>query len=94
MKAKEVIGGVLLLVALTLCCGKGEEQKYYQGITTSTSYGYDLSGRTDRIQGYIMNIPNSKSLANPGLVALSDGIELKGEAYVMVNDHRYDLPPI
>jgi len=84
----------ILLIILSLCCGTMEEKKFYQGITTSTSYGYDLSGRTDRIQGYIMNIPNIANLTNPGLVFIANGIDLQGEAYVMVNDNRYDLPPI
>jgi hypothetical protein len=85
---------ILLLSVLLLSCGTVEKKHYYQGITTSTSYSYDLSGRTDRIKGYIMNIPNTADLNNPGLVLISNGIDLKGEAYVMVNDNRYELPPI
>ncbi len=85
---------VLILIVLVLSCGTVEEKGYYQGITTSTSYGYDLSGRTDRIQGYIMHIPRLAALENPGLVLIANGIDLKGEAYVMVNDNRYELPPI
>ena len=85
---------ILLLTVLSLCCGTVEEKQYYQGITTSTSYRYDLSGRTDRIKGYIMNIPNTANLSNPGLVLISNGIDLESEAYVMVNDNRYELPPI
>lgn len=85
---------ILFLSVLSLCCGTVEEKPYYQGITTSTSYSYDLSGRTDRIQGYIMNIPRVATINNPGLVLIANGIDLAGEAYVMVNDNRYDLPPI
>ena len=70
-----VIAGriILLLTVLSLCCSTVAEKPYYQGISTSTSYRYDISGRTDRVQGYILHIPRTAGLNNPGLVLISNG---------------------
>jgi len=65
----------------------------YQGITVSPSYSYHLSGRTNRVKGYIVKIDNIVRLKNPGLVLLAEGLDKDG-AYVNVNENRYDIPPI
>jgi hypothetical protein len=68
--------------------------EYYQGIPVVAGYFYHLSGRTDRIEGYLVKIDDPKLLASPGLVFLAKGIDSNDGAYVMVNGNRYNLPPI
>jgi hypothetical protein len=69
-------------------------ESYYQGITIAPTYAYYMSGRTDRIKGYLVRIDNPKNINNPGLVFLASGIEAVGEAYMEINKSRYDLPPL
>ena len=44
---------------------------YYQGITIAPTYSYHLSGRTDRVKGYLIKIDDISILKNPGLVILA-----------------------
>ena len=78
---------------LASSCALPEEGQFYQGITVSPSYSYHLSGRTNRVKGYIVKIDNIVRLKNPGLVLLAEGLDKDG-AYVNVNENRYDIPPI
>ena len=66
-------------------------ESYYQGITIAPTYSYHLSGRTDRVKGYLVKIENINSLVNPGLVILASGID-QGEGYTIVNGAKYDIP--
>ncbi len=65
--------------------------EFYQCITQAPSYSYHLSGRTDRIKGYVVKIDNVEDLKKPGLVFLASDLE-KGEGYVDINGSRFDLP--
>ncbi len=64
---------------------------YYQGVTIAPTYSYHLSGRTDRVKGYLVKIDDLSSLANPGLAILVSGIA-EGEGYATVNGAKYDIP--
>ncbi len=65
--------------------------QYYQGITVPPSYSYHLSGRMDRVKGYLIKIDEKTNVVNPGLVILASGID-EGEGYAIVNGARYDIP--
>ncbi|UCE08559.1 MAG: hypothetical protein JSW07_11265, partial [bacterium] len=67
--------------------------QYYQGITVPPSYSYHLSGRTDRVKGYLIKVDEKTDIVNPGLVILASGIA-EGEGYVIVNGTKYDIPPL
>lgn len=66
-------------------------EKFYQCITQAPSYSYHLSGRTDRIKGYVVKIDKVTDLTNPGLVFLASDLE-KGEGYVDINGSLFELP--
>jgi len=55
------------------------------------SYEYELSGRTDRVKGYILLNDKPEQLTSPGLVVLVSGIA-PGQGHVAVNGHDYDVP--
>ena len=57
------------------------------------SYEYELSGRKDRVKGYVIRVDAPEQLISPGLVVLVSGVG-PDEGYVNVNGHRYDLPPL
>ena len=85
---------LLLCTILASCGGPGQKEKVYRGVTIAPSYGYYMSGRTDRVTGYVVKIDKIASLDNPGLVFLTSGIKHAGEAYVDVNGTQYDIPPL
>jgi hypothetical protein len=68
-------------------------KSYYQGITIAPTYSYHLSGRTDRVKGYLIKIDDISILKNPGLVILASGIS-GSEGYVTINDAKFDIPAI
>jgi len=85
---------VLLLFFVILGCNGNKSAKFCQGITIAPSYSYYMSGRTDRVKGYVIRIDNLKNLRNPGLVFIASGIDYQGEAYVDVNGKKYEIPPL
>ena len=64
---------------------------FYQAYVVAPSYDYELSGRKDRVKGYVIKVDSLEQLASPGLVVLVSGLE-PGEGHVSVNGHSYDLP--
>jgi hypothetical protein len=64
---------------------------FYQAYVVAPSYDYELSGRQDRVKGYIIKVDDLQQLASPGLVILVSGIA-PGEGRVTVNGHPYELP--
>ena len=86
---------VFVLVSHATVCWAQEIQKpantFYQAYVIAPSYEYELSGRKDRVRGYVVALDEPKRLNSPGLVVLVSGIA-PGEGYVTVNGHRYDLP--
>ena len=64
---------------------------FYQAYSVAPSYDYELSGRKDRVAGYVVRIDSLETLPSPGLVILVSGIT-PGEGYATVNGHKYDLP--
>ena len=87
-----------LLAALlghpALCRGQEKPEPasgFYQGYVVAPSYEYELSGRSDRVKGYVVRVDEPQRLNSPGLVVLVSGIA-PGEGYVTVNGHNYDLP--
>ena len=66
---------------------------YYQCITVPPSYAYHLSGRSDRVHGYVVKLPEAGRLGHAGLAVLASGID-GGEGYVTVNGDSIRLPAI
>jgi hypothetical protein len=89
--------GILFLWSIgviSFACKKTEiSQSSYQGLTVAAPYSYHLSGRTDRIRGYVVKIDDTRQLTAPGLVFLASGLA-QGEGYVEINGERFDLPAI
>ncbi|HVO63800.1 MAG TPA: hypothetical protein VMT53_22950 [Terriglobales bacterium] len=70
---------------------KAQPPKTFPAYVVAPSYDYELSGRKDRVQGYVIKVDVPEQLSSPGLVVLVSGIE-PGEGYVTVNGRKYDLP--
>ncbi len=66
-------------------------KNFHQGYVVAASYEYELSGRTDRVKGYVIKLDAPARLPLPGLLVLVSGLA-PGEGYVTVNGHRYDVP--
>lgn len=84
----------LILLSLVSISWAGEQPGFVQGIPVVASYSYHLAGRTDRINGYLFKIDNLDQVKNPGLVFLAKGIDDEDGSYALVNDNKYNLPPI
>ncbi len=84
---------VLILLLDTNVYCQGVSKKSYTGITVAPSYMYYMTGRTDRITGFVVDV-DDKNISNPALIFLASGIEGEGDAYLTVNDKRYDIPPL
>ncbi|UCH09309.1 MAG: hypothetical protein JSU61_08695 [Fidelibacterota bacterium] len=92
------VASILILAATAiastfLSCTKAEKD-YIQGIPVVASYGYNLSGRTDRIKGYLFKIENMSKVHDPCLMFIAKGVDGEDEAYLMVNSTRYQFPPL
>jgi len=87
-------GVVIFIFFLLLISCEQVQPEYYQGIPVVAGYSYHLSGKTDRIEGYLVKIDDPKVMTNPGVVLLAKGIDSNDGAYVMVNRNKYELPPI
>lgn len=93
--------GILLTVAVSVLlgyaadCGAQDLRKptniFYQAYLVAPSYEYELSGRQDRVKGYVIRLDAPEQLISPGLAILVSGLAPE-EGYVTVNGHRYDLP--
>lgn len=72
--------GILLGVALftilsnTALCHAQQTatsaKSFYQAYVVAPSYDYELSGRKDRIKGYVIKVDSPEQLSSPGLVVL------------------------
>src|SRR5512146_1982184 len=47
---------------------------FYQAYVVAPSYEYELSGRKDRVKGYVVRLDAPAQLTSPGLVILVSGI--------------------
>ncbi|HQG46214.1 MAG TPA: hypothetical protein PLG50_11205, partial [bacterium] len=81
----------LLTVALAAAQGPGPVA--YQAVTVPPSYAYHLSGRSDRVHGYVVKIDDLTRMQRPGLVLLASGLE-EAEGTVDVNGKIYPLPAL
>jgi hypothetical protein len=91
-----VMGAVVFgLVGRTVLCRAQDESKSandsYRAYVVAPSYDYELSGRTDRIKGYVIRVDRPEQLTSPGLVFLVSDIA-PGQGHVTVNGHVYNLP--
>lgn len=69
---------------------KPERANYYPYVV-APSYEYELSGRKDRVKGYVIRVNAPEQLISPGLMLLVSGVG-PNAGYVNVNGHRYELP--
>ena len=94
-KTIKIIGFCLTIYFMVFFTLNAQDQveSYYQGITIAPTYSYHLSGRTDRVKGYLIKIDDISILKNPGLVILASGIS-GSEGYVTINDAKFDIPAI
>jgi len=84
----------ILLISLFLFSCSGEQSSFVQGLSVVASYGYNLSGRTDRVQGFLFKIDDVNKMSNPCLVFLAKGVDNSDEAIVEVNRNKYKIPSI
>ncbi len=87
-------GAALVVCAAVLCAAQETSQPvqgFHQGYVVAASYEYELSGRTDRVKGYVVKLDAPERVPSPGLLVLVSGLA-PGEGYVTVNGHKYDLP--
>jgi hypothetical protein len=91
---KIFIVGLLSMLVYHSGCNDQKLENYYRGVTIAPSYSYYMSGRTDRIKGYLIRIDDPVKINNPGLVFLASGIEEEEEAYLILNNSRYSIPPL
>jgi hypothetical protein len=86
---------MLLVAMLQAGGGLAQDQRVvYPGVTVAASYGYNISGRTDRVKGFLVKIDDPQALRNPGLVFLAAGIGPAGQALLRVNGNDYTVPPM
>jgi len=87
---------VFIAVSILFCINtfsQTSKKKFYTGITVAPSYMYYMTGRTDRVTGFVVKV-DDKNIRNPGIMFLASGIEDVGDAYLTINDKRYDIPPL
>jgi hypothetical protein len=82
---------VLFSYAAVCCAQETSATNSYQAYVVAPSYEYELSGRKDRVKGYVVRLDAPEQLIKPGLVILISGIAPR-EGYATVNGHKYDLP--
>ena len=86
---------VLALVGGTVLCHAQDASKpvndSHKAYVVAPSYDYELSGRTDRVKGYVIIVDAPEQLTSPGLVVLVSGVA-PGQGHVTVNGQAYDLP--
>jgi hypothetical protein len=69
---------------------KGSKESF-QCFVVAPSYDYEISGRKDRVKGYVVRLDAPDQLVSPGLVLLVSGVD-SGEGFAILNGHRYELP--
>ena len=91
----KIISIVVFMIVVLSANGYCQEtgNNVYTGITVAPSYMYYMTGRTDRITGFVINVDN-KNITNPAIIFLASGIEEKGDAYFIINNKRYEIPPL
>ncbi len=82
-----------LFLTAALAGAQGPAAGWYQAVTVPPSYAYHLSGRSDRVHGYVVKVDDPAGLHTPGLVVLASGIDA-GEGTVEVNGKVYPLPAL
>jgi hypothetical protein len=86
---------VLALVGGTVLCHAEDASKpvndSHKAYVVAPSYDYEMSGRTDRVKGYVIIVDVPEQLTSPGLVVLVSGVA-PGQGHVTANGHAYDLP--
>lgn len=92
---RESISTAILLIIILSVNGYCQEldNKVYTGITVAPTYMYYMTGRTDRVTGFVINVED-KNISNPAVIFLASGIENEGDAYFIINDKRYGIPPL
>jgi hypothetical protein len=86
-----------VVISALLCssavCQKSPQasQESFQCFVVAPSYDYEISGRKDRVKGYVVRLDAPDQLGSPGLVLLVSGVD-PGEGFATVNGHRYELP--
>ena len=83
-----LVGGTVLCHAQDASKPVNDSQKAY---VVAPSYDYELSGRTERVKGYVIIVDAPEQLTSPALVVLVSGVA-PGQGHVTVNGHAYDLP--
>jgi hypothetical protein len=81
-------------ILVVSCSSHKPPSNYFQGVTIAPSYSYYLSGRTDRVTGFVIAVDEPGAIGSPGLVFLASGIDYPGEAYLILNDARYEVPAL
>ena len=86
---------VFAILSYTGLCHGQEGSKpakpFYEAYVVVPSYDYELSGRKDRVKGYVIKVDALERLTSPGLVVLVSGIA-PGAGHVTVNGHAYEIP--
>ncbi|HTS58196.1 MAG TPA: hypothetical protein VMH03_11645 [Terriglobales bacterium] len=91
-----LVGAVVFaFVGRTVLCRAQDASKpanvSYKAYVVAPSYDYELSGRTDRVKGYVIIVDAPEQLTSPGLLVLVSGVA-PGQGHLTVNGHTYDLP--
>jgi hypothetical protein len=86
---------VLALVGGTVLCHTQDASKpvndSHKAYVVAPSYDYEMSGRTDRVKGYVIIVDVPEQLTSPSLVVLVSGVA-PGQGHMTANGHAYDLP--
>ena len=87
---REIVSALMFVIIILNVNGYCQEEsnKVYTGITVAPSYMYYMTGRTDRITGFVINVDDD-NISNPAVIFLASGIEAKGDAYFILNNKRY-----
>ena len=93
MKYLIILLAVISLVSFIGCDSQADRQVYV-GVSVAPSYAYYMTGRTDLLKSYVIRVDKPMELKSPGLMLLASGIEVSGEAYLLLNGNRYDLPAL
>jgi len=79
------------LCSSAVCQEPSKASQALQCFVVAPSYDYEISGRRDRVKGYVVRVDAPDQLGSPGLVLLVSGVD-PGEGFATLNGHRYELP--
>ena len=79
-----LVGGAVLCHAQDASKPVNDSHKAY---VVAPSYDYELSGRADRVKGYVIVVEAPEQVTSPGLVVLVSGVA-PGQGHVTVNGQR------